>query len=138
MHCVLCVSRLVPVGPDHTPLDCQLSVWQPREDVRTVLVEGRVVRLWNVNTSSNQKNKKGQSSRLQLSASRSTRFQSVTMDAAAMETALAGYRPRECVGIGRVGRGEGEGEGVWFGEVDTVGVVVCVTGTRAEVPAQDG
>ena len=115
------MSRLVPPGSDHTPLDCQLSVWQPREDVRSVLVEGRVVRMWNVNTSSNKKNKLNY---IQLSASRNTRFQSVDMDHIAMETALAGYHPRQCMSIGRLVRGEGEG--VWYGEVDTVGIVVCV------------
>lgn len=124
------MSRLVPPGPGHTPLDCQLSVWQPREDVREVLVEGRVVRMWNVNTSSNKKSKMNC---IQLSASRSTRFQPVAMDSAAMDTVLAGYHPRECVRIGRLGRvGVGEGECVWYGEVDTVGVVVCVTTERME------
>lgn len=120
---MLCsVWRLIPPGPGHTPLDCHLSVWQPGDDVTGVLVEGRVVRMWNVNTSS--KRNKGLRG-IQLSASRVTRFQQVDMDTAAMDRALAGYHPRECVTIGRLGR-EGR-EGVWFGEVDTVGLVVRVT-----------
>lgn len=78
-----------------------------------------MVRMWNVNTSS--KKNKGLRS-IQLFASRSTRFQHVDMNSAAMDMALAGYHPRECVRIGSLGR-----ESVWFGEVDTVGLVVCVT-----------
>ena len=78
-------------------------------------MEGGVVRMWNVNTSSSSKG----SQFLQLSASRNTRFQPVRRDS----TALVGYRPRECVSIGRLVRGEG----VWYGEMDTVGIVVGVT-----------
>lgn len=118
------VWSLVPPGSGHTPLDCHLSVWQPRDDVLGVLVEGKLVRMWSVNTSF--KRSKG----LQLSASRCTRFQCVDMDSATLDTALGGYKPRECVSIGRLGR---EGSGwVRYGEVDTVGLVVCVTTEHVE------
>ena len=130
---ILCsLWSLVPPGPGHTPLDCHLSVWQPRDEVCRVLVEGKVVRMWNVNTSS--KRSKGLRG-IQLSASRGTRFQSVEIESAAQDTTLAGYTPRECVSIGRLGR---EGRGwVWFGEVDTVGLVVCVTTEHVEGAASD-
>ena len=98
-------------------MDCRLSVWRPREDVRSVLVEGRLVRVWNLNTS----NRKGS---LQLSASSHTRFESVEIP----RGALVNYRPRECVSIGRLVRGEG----VWCGEFDTVGIVACVISERLE------
>lgn len=88
-----------------------------------------MVRLWNVNTSSSMKNKKKQLYRsIQMAASKYTRFELVAMDSVAMETALMGYCPRECVTIRRLVRGEG----VWFGEVDTVGIVVCVTTEHVE------
>ena len=118
------IYRLIQPGVSHTHLDCKLSVWRPGEDVSSVLVEGRMVRVWNVTASSSSKNRKNQSSgTIQLTASRHTRFEAVEMDSVAMETALVGYRPRECVSVGRLVRGEG----VWLGEVDMVGVVVCVS-----------
>lgn len=91
-----------------------------------------MVRMWNVNTSS--KRSKGLRG-IQLSASRATRFQSLDIDSGALDTTLAGYNPRECVSIGRLGR---EGRGwVRFGEVDTVGLVVCVTTEHVQGAAHD-
>ena len=90
-----------------------------------MLVEGRAVRLWNVNASSVKSSQFYSTSQLQLCASRQTRFQSMGVGS---ETALAAYQPRECVTIGRVGRGGKEG--VWGGEMDTVGVVIDVISTQ--------
>ena len=82
------------------------------------------MRMWNLN-SSNRKNRSGS---LQLSASPRTRFESVDIDRCEMGTVLEGYRPRECVSIGRLVRGEG----VWCGEFDTVGIVVSVITEQLE------
>ena len=122
-HTLSLAVRLVPPGPSQTHLDCHLSVWRPREAVRSVLVEGKLVKMWNVNTS--QASRRALSDSLQLVATSQTRFEPLET---LTESTLVNYRPRECVSIGRLVRGEG----VWCGEFDTVGVVVCVVSERLE------
>ena len=76
--------------------------------------------MWNLN-GSNRRNRSGS---LQLTASSHARFEVVEVGAGA----LSGFRPRECVSIGRLVRGEG----VWCGEFDTVGMVVSVISEHLE------
>ena len=82
------------------------------------------MKMWNLNTS----NRKNRSGSLQLSATPRTKFEVVDIEQCDVGEILGGYRPRECVSIGRLVRGEG----VWCGEFDTVGIVVMVISEQAE------
>lgn len=118
--------RLVAPGVSSSDRDYMLSLWRPSEGVRSVLVEGRLVKMWNLKTSSNKTTSHPPAGgTLQLTASSQSRFEEVNMaevEEGERRKVLAGYRPRECVSIGRLVRGEG----VWWEEFDTVGLVVRV------------